>query len=368
MMQETMLNQAYRCLECGKCTGVCPVARFSDSFSPRRLLSNIVSNVTSTDGYWSCLTCMQCDTICPADIQYAALIQAIREANIMEQPKDLCSHGGIFESIMHIMSSNKLMQQRLDWLDNQQQISADSEYLFFVGCMPYFDQIFPSTINIARSTLKILNYFDIRPQILPNEKCCGHDALWMGDRKNFISLAKDNLKQIQTSGAKTIITSCPECCQAIRQEYTKQFGKQPFEVYHISEFLYQIMKEKNHRIKSEPHHVTYQDPCRLGRHLGVYEQPRRILAEYLNLPFSEMLHHHARATCCGVTNWMNCSQMTKAMQVKRLQEARQTGAELLITACPKCKIHLECAQKNAQLAQGIDIKIQDITELIANTL
>jgi heterodisulfide reductase subunit D len=368
-MIDPVIKEAYGCLDCGKCTGICPVARFSQSFSPRRLLSNMIVNGNAKEDYWSCLTCMQCDLICPAEIKYIELIQKVRELKADERPKDRCPHGGIFDSIMHIMSRNNLEQKRMEWLENKSQISPNSEYLYFVGCLPYFEQLFPNSIHIATSTLKILNYLDIRPQILTNEKCCGHDALWMGDRTTFMHLAEYNLEQLKKSGARTVITACPECCRTLRLDYTNYFGKQPFEVLHISEFFLRRISETNHKIKPrDTVPVTYQDPCRLGRHLGIYEEPRKILSEILQMPYHEMAHHHARATCCGVSNWANCSQMTKEMQSQRLKEAYQTGAAILVTACPKCKIHLECAQKNGQVEQDKYLEIKDITEVIANHL
>jgi heterodisulfide reductase subunit D len=368
-MTDAIIQEAYGCLDCGKCSGICPVARYAKTFSPRRLLSSLVVDGNSSEDYWSCLTCMQCETICPSEIQYSALIQKVRELKGDERPKDRCSHGGVFDSIMRIMSANNLEQKRMDWLKNKNQISSKSEYLYFVGCLPYFEQMFANSITIANSTLKILNFFDVRPQMLANEKCCGHDALWMGDRATFMRLAKNNLDQLTASGARTIITACPECYRTLHLDYTAYFGKQPFEVVHISEFFQRQMAETKHKIKPrDAIPVTYQDPCRLGRHLGIYEEPRMILRDLLQLPYAEMAHHHSRAICCGVSNWSNCSQMTKEIQLQRLNEARQSGAELLVTACPKCKIHFECAQKNMQLEQEKYLEIKDITEVIANHL
>ncbi len=241
-IQET---NAFSCLECGKCTGTCPVSRYSNTFSPRQILTSSLHN-THPDAYsmsdlWSCLTCMRCDEVCPSDIRYTDLIQFLREIKGIENREGTCSHGGILESIAKIMTSADLKQNRLSEINGDFQTTADSDYLYFMGCLPYFEVIFSdldvNALGIARNTLKILNYFGIKPQLLADEKCCGHDAFWNGDKKTFESLALTNLEQIKKSNARKIITSCPECYRTLKVDYPKYFGSQNYEVTHISEFL-----------------------------------------------------------------------------------------------------------------------------------
>jgi Fe-S oxidoreductase len=113
--------------------------------------------------------------------------------------------------------------------------------------------------------------------------------------------------------------------------------------------------------------ATYQDPCRLGRHLGEYEAPRRAISQ-LGYELVEMDRHGRTALCCGTSCWTACGQVSKNIQVERLREARQTGAELLITACVKCQIHFKCAQDDPLLAGDLGIEIRDLTTLLAETL
>ncbi len=369
-------TNAFSCLECGKCTGTCPVARYSRTFSPRIILIRALRNshpdsLKSAD-LWSCLTCQRCDEICPQDIRYSEFIQLLRQFVGIENREGTCSHGGILESISRIMTAPNLKQQRLDWLGKEYQTSTSSEYLYFVGCLPYFDILFTEigtqSLNIARSTLKILNYFDIKPQLLPNEKCCGHDFYWNGDLENFRKLAEANLEQINQSGAKYLITSCPECYRTLKVDYPRFFGSLSFEVKHISEFLAEKLQQKNHRLKGNGLRATFQDPCRLGRHLGIYEPPRQVLQHLSGVEFQEMQHHHKRAICCGVTGWMNCSQISKQIQAQRLREARAAGADTLITACPKCQIHFQCALLDKQLKEEVQLQIRDLTEVVATYL
>lgn len=270
------------------------------------------------------------------------------------------------------MTAPDLKQQRLEWVDKSYQTSASGAYLYFMGCLPYFDVLFSDigveSLNIARHTLKILNYFSIKPQLLPNEKCCGHDFYWNGDLVNFKKLAEANLEQIKKSKAKTVVTSCPECYRTLKVDYPRFFGPQSFEVLHISELIAKILTEKNVKFKSNGEKVTYQDPCRLGRHLGIFEPPRQILGQLMGSGFSEMPRNRARAVCCGVSGWMNCSQVSKQIQAHRLREARTTGAQTLITACPKCQIHFQCSLLDTQLKSEVNLKIKDLTQLFTEHL
>jgi len=372
-IQET---NAYSCLECGKCTGTCPVSRYSNTFSPRQILTGSLHNThpaafSSTD-LWSCLTCKRCDEVCPSDIRYVDFIQLVRQFKGIENREGTCSHGGILESISRIMMVPELKQNRLDGLNGDFQTSTDSDVLYFMGCLPYFEVIFSdldtNPMAIARNTLKILNYFGIKPQLLADEKCCGHDAYWNGDIKTFESLALTNLKQIEKSGAKKIITSCPECYRTLKIDYPKYFGRQKYEVSHISEFLSDSISSKKPNLKHDPLRVTFQDPCRLGRHLGVYEPPRTVLNAVSGVEMFEMGHHHKRSICCGVSGWMNCSQVSKQIQTNRLKEAKSSGADVLVTSCAKCQIHFNCAMKDDQLKNEISIEIKDLVEVIGESL
>ncbi len=113
--------------------------------------------------------------------------------------------------------------------------------------------------------------------------------------------------------------------------------------------------------------VTYQDPCRLGRHLGVYDAPRQAIAD-LGYELVEMRRHAESSLCCGTTCWTTCGQVSKNIQVERLKEASATGAELLVTACQKCQIHFKCAQNDPLLGEELSIQIRDLTTLIADKL
>jgi Fe-S oxidoreductase len=184
-----------------------------------------------------------------------------------------------------------------------------------------------------------------REVISDHERCCGHDALWCGDHNTFRKLAEWNLAVIKSSGAKTVLFSCPEGYVTFKNHYAKHFGELPFEVLHMTDFLARELPGSGLSFKtSSSQAVTYHDPCRLGRLAGIYEQPRQLLQLVPDTRLVEMERNRDNALCCGTSAWMECSGFSKAIQNERLQEAVQSGAQTLITACPKCQIHFTCAQ------------------------
>ena len=263
-------------------------------------------------------------------------------------------------------------QHRLDWITPELQISDTSEIVYFTGCLPYYDVLFKHLdiegIDIARAAVKILNHLGIAPQVMDEERCCGHDQLWEGDMQTFQALAKRNLEHLNATNAKTIVTTCPECALMLTREYPKRVGDHGMAVFHLTQYLAQAVADGSLVLKAQNHYpVTYQDPCRLGRFLGIYDAPRRLLAA-LGLDLREMERARSASLCCGTTGWTSCGQVSKNIQIERLEEASQTGVSRMITACVKCQIHFRCAQEDPQLADHLDLKIQDVTTLIADHL
>lgn len=371
-------SRALLCLECGKCTGVCPVSRFNRGYSPRILLNRALrglnSDLLKDKNIWSCLTCKLCDETCPAGINYIDLTQMIRFEAQKFGEDALCSHGGAAQSLMRIMSSPELNPKRMEWLDKNLKVSENGDTLYFVGCAPFFDVLF-SDIGVIPTTtanagIKILNHLGIVPVLLKDERCCGHDLLWQGDFDNFKKLAELNIKMIKDSGIKKIIFFCPECYRTFKIDYAKYFGFN-IELYHISELIAHSIQEKKLVFKEIERVATFQDPCRLGRHLEIYEEPRSVLGAIPKLELKEMRHNKNRAICCGVSAWMNCSNYSKRIQVMKLNEAKESGADLLITACPKCEIHFNCAMKEppeVQRSEEIRIETKNLVNLVAEAI
>jgi Fe-S oxidoreductase len=143
------------------------------------------------------------------------------------------------------------------------------------------------------------------------------------------------------------------------------------EVKHISELIADRIEAGKLDFKKDLNlKVTYQDPCRLGRYMGVYSEPREVLRALPGVELVEMEHHGPDAICCGVSSWVSCGATAKSIQLSRLSEARATGANVMVTCCPKCQIHLRCALsgKVPGEREDFEIAIEDMTSLVANAL
>ncbi|MFQ5769153.1 MAG: (Fe-S)-binding protein [bacterium] len=371
-------TNAFYCLECGKCTASCPIALINDSYSPRTMVAHSLQRskdeVLQDPMLWACLTCKNCEAGCPADVDYLGLTLDLRTQALEYGQQGICTHGGALQSLMRIMITPDLKQKRLEWVNGDLKIAEEGEVLYFVGCAPYFDVFFSDlevkTLDAAKSVIKFLNAVGIEPVLMPNERCCGHDLLWSGDKENFLKLAEHNLEAIKKTGAKQVVFSCPECYRTIKEDYAAQFGSLGFETLHISEMIADKIKSGVilFPTDSREEKVTFQDPCRLGRHLRVYEAPRKVMASVPGVELNEIKKSGKKAICCGVSNWMNCTTYSKQIQVERLRQAKATGANTLVTACPKCEIHFRCAMKDLNLGDEIKMEITDVATLAADAL
>jgi len=374
IIQET---KTYYCLECGKCTSVCPVARYDPSFSPRQMIENALlgfgDELLLDKELFSCLTCYTCQQKCPSDIDFPVFVQKARSLAQDNEQHGVCAHSGQLQSLARLMTGPDIKQKRLEWLGKEYRVSENGDVLLWVGCAPYFAPIFEdiefNALDITRASLKALNSLGIEPRLLANEKCCGHDALWTGDIETFKKLAEYNAAQIKEAGVKKIVFSCPEGYRTFKLDYPN-YVDLGCEVQHISEFLAEKIEQNGVKFKEIKKKVTYQDPCRLGRHLGVYEAPRKVLKSIPGIELVEMAHSGLESICCGTSAFTNCDSYSNMLRAERLCEATETGAELLITACPKCQTHFRCAMtdKGKEHRSTSKIEIMDLANLVANAI
>jgi heterodisulfide reductase subunit D len=369
-------TNAWACYDCGKCTATCPIARSGSSYSPRRqvLATNLgqEGELVSSDGLFTCLTCSLCDLRCPAQVDYTTLVQQLRELAHGADREPECPHGGALQSVMRMMAKGGTKQDRLGWLDKDLHTRpAEGEVFYWTGCAPYYDAFF-SELQIqalagVRAAVKVFNALGVEPVVSSEERCCGHDLLWNGDRTSFEALAERNVALVKASGAKTLVTSCAECARTWRLDYEPYLRGVNLQVQHLSEYLLERLGELP-LDGGEARRITFQDPCRLGRHLGVYDPPRQVLGMLPGVELAEMRHSRAGATCCAGSTWSSCDRFAKKIQVERLREARSTGAEVLVTACPKCQIHFRCAMKDPNIGGDLAMEMKDIAEIVAESL
>ena len=374
IIQET---KTYNCLECGKCTSICPVAKYDPAYSPRGLIESALlgfgDELVFNKELFSCLTCYTCQKECPSDVDFPVFVRKARSIAQDSGQHGVCAHSGQLQSLQRLMTSPVIKQRRLEWLSKEYHVSDKSDVLFWVGCAPYFAPIFEdiefNALDITKASLRALNLLGIEPKLLPNEKCCGHDALWTGDVETFKKLAEYNAAQIKEAGVKKIVFSCPEGYRTFKLDYPN-YVDLGCEVQHISEFLVEKIGENGVKFKEIQKKVTYQDPCRLGRHLGVYDAPRKVLESIPGVELVEMRHAGLESICCGTSAWTNCDSYSNMLRVERLSEAVDTGAELLITACPKCQTHFRCAMtdKGEEHRTTPRIEVMDLASLVANAI
>ncbi|MCE8426382.1 MAG: (Fe-S)-binding protein [Candidatus Methanoperedens sp.] len=337
------MSNVQSCYQCGKCTSICPMRRVSKT-SPRSSIYN--SNVygLETNGIWTCLTCGLCPMECPQQVDFLTFVREERQG---KRPLEV-AHLGVFTEFAELSSK----------LDGARHQKSDSEYGYFPGCVDQFGlflhDVKTNFGEITTSSMKLLDKIGIKPQIM-DMKCCGHDVLWQGKKDVFDRLKKYNIDHIKESGIETLITGCAECYRT----FSKDYGL-GIKVVHISELLDKL----GLKINAD---VTYHDPCRLGRHMGMYDAPRKALTAN-GVTVKEMEHSKENALCCGVSSFMNCNEQTKALRIARMNEAEATGAKTLITTCSKCLAHFNCLKTEKDAVKKYDIDVVDLSVFLARQL
>ena len=362
------------CIQCNKCTFSCPVHRVDVLFSPRKVILQAYlggADAVSERDLWACLTCGECQAVCPTQVPYPAFIRAQREKlrPAMERAAP-CKHGGFKDILAKIMAKPDLKQDRRAWIGDGLKVADRGDVIYFTGCMPYLDGVFSycDSARIGKAAIKIMNAAGIVPVVANAERCCGHDAMWNGDRETYEKLARANAAWIRESGAKRLVTTCAECYSMLKYEYPKVVGEWPLEVLHMSELIEELVKAGKLKFARPVElTVTYQDPCRLGRHSKEYDAPREVLKAIPGLTFVEMDRIRENSMCCGVGAYSNCDAATKFMQQERLEEAASKAGNL-VTACPHCRIHFSCYLDGRPVDPLPELKIVDLTELAAQAL
>ncbi|MCX7981459.1 MAG: (Fe-S)-binding protein [Syntrophales bacterium] len=367
----------FQCLECGKCATSCPRCMSGKEYSPRLLAHKVIAEREDEafieNAVWECLTCDLCSERCPSGVDFSGFVIEMR--TLLAETKGLKgyrAHDGAVHSWMRMMTVPELKQNRLGWINEDLKVSSTGEIAYFVGCAPYFDVFFSgievNTLAISRDSVRILNFFDVEPVVLADERCCGHDLLCTGDRKNFEILCRLNYEAFKDAGVKEIVFSCPECYY-VWKEFMPQVCK-GFDLK-VTLLLDLIEREVNRggmTFSPFSRRVTYQDPCRLARMVDKVEVPRKLLRMIPQLRLVEMEHFGHGAVCCGNSAFINCDAYSKFIQIKRLKEARATKAQMMVTSCPKCMIHLTCAMRDKVRGGEWNMELVDIHTILAREM
>ena len=359
------------CFQCGLCDSVCPWNRVRD-FSMRRLIREAAFGLTEVEGedLWRCTTCGTCPAQCPRGVDQIMMSVALRRLATEYEvfPASVKSARSARASI--ISEGNPLQGERgkrADWAAglDVKPYAEGMEALYFVGCYLSYD---PRMKKVAVATADILNRAGVDFGILGSrENCCGESIRKTGSEKVFRTLARENIKTFIDHGVKTILVSSPHCYHTFRNEYPEFMVH--FEVIHMSQFLLRLLEEKRLTITGEyPKTVAYHDPCYLGRHNDIYDEPREVLRRIPGLELVEMAETRKRSLCCGGGGgriWMDTPQEERFSDL-RLAQAREAGAGVLATACPYCITNFEESRLN--LAYEDILEIRDLTEIVREVM
>jgi len=308
---------------------------------------------------------------CNYRVEFPEFIRILRTEALGKGIQAECSHGGALQSMMHLMTGWDVSQERLGWLSPDIKLSVQYDTIFFVGCAPYFDVMFRDLgVNIlegVKGALRLLNRAQMPFNLLVNERCCGRDLLLQGDKEGFMALAQANMDEFNRLGVKKIITSCPECYYSLKVDYPKMLSSTVAEVVYWTDAIAPLLQSGELHLGRLKKKATYQDPCTLGRGLRIFDSPRQILSAVDGLNLVEMEQSREKALCCGASSWVHCGAANRQIQDERLTQAEATGAGILVTSCPKCQIHLKCAQRSRNGGMP-KVDILDLISLVARSL
>jgi Fe-S oxidoreductase len=359
------------CYQCSSCTGICPVNMVS-SFNPRELIHWGQLGLTllpiDFEKLWRCTTCGACEFVCPKEVKITEIVAANRSYGIESGEKVPATYTKTLESFFSYGNPFSLgANARTDWAKGLDVPIAKkgTEILYFVGCTASYD---PRSQKIAQAISSIFNHAKLDFGIVgTEERECGNCVYTMGEKELSDNEREKNENLIQEVQPSIIVSTSPHSYNFINEKYDLP---RDTKVYHYTQFLNQLIKDGTLEFtKSLPEtNVTFHDPCYLGRHNDVYDEPRRVLEAIPGVKLAEMVNNRQLAICCGGGGgnaWAE-TDVEERLSIPRLNEAIDTGASVLATACYFCLQMLEDAVKVTNREQ--DIQVKDIAELVAEAL
>jgi Fe-S oxidoreductase len=331
----------------------------------------IFGNILTEEEIWSCTTCGACEEECPVFIEYIDKIIDMRR-NLIETSNAPRAFNQVF---MHLEKTGnpfgKPPSKRSAWASELEGMSVrvlkegdETDILYYVDSYPSYD---PRAQSVAAAVVRTLNLAGVEFGILgPKEKDSGHQVRRMGEEGLFQLLMEENMETLKGIKFKKIVTTDPHAYNTLRNDYSIKF-----QVLHYSMLMNSLMEQGLLKPKRdvEPGIYTYHDPCYLGRHNGIYDEPRRLLKSLPGLKLVEMERSRDRSFCCGggdIILWHEISSEKERPAGIRINMARKAGAGVIVTSCPFCLMHFEDAIKTAGLEW--ELKVVDLAELVVSTL
>jgi Fe-S oxidoreductase len=387
------LLDSYACIMCNRCQDVCPATNTGKALSPAAILINeryelnkifpafsagqesprpLLDFALNAEATWACTTCNACIEVCPVGNEQMLHIIDVRRERVLaaaEFPK------GLQNTFNHMERAGNPFGmpagERLVWAKGLPfavptlEERPDPQVLYWVGCAAAFD---PRAQKIARSMAELLHSAGLEWAVLGNdEKCTGDTARRTGNEYLFAQMAEENIAVLNEIKPKTIITTCPHCFHTIANEYP-QFGGN-YVVKHHTEFIDELIRAGKLKLSAEANgSVTFHDPCYLGRHNGIFDQPRALI-QSTGAKLTEPKRHRSNSFCCGAGGgqfWKEEEKGTERVGTNRYRELKQTGAKTVATGCPFCMrmITEETAKEEPETA----MEVLDVAEIVAKSL
>ena len=394
----TQLLDPYACIQCNRCTNVCPAHVTGKALAPSAIeinkryeLNAVRSKLAGGDpsprpvmefalnesALWACTTCGACVEACPVGCEQLADIVDLRRDAVMTRGQFPQELNGAFRNMERSGNPWGVAQEsRADWPGPDLTVptveqNPDFEVLYWVGCAGAYD---PSAQKVARSLAEILAHAKVSFAILgKKEKCTGDPARRAGNEYLYYNLATENvetlnsvLKSEEEGRPKRIVTSCPHCFNALANDYPQLGGD--YRVLHHSQLIEELINEGRLPEMILGEKITYHDPCYLGRHNGIYEAPRTVLSSGHTERLVEMPRNRNNSFCCGAGGaqfWKEEEPGTMRVGENRFREAEQTGAQVVAAGCPFCKSMLNASESAGKPGAP---QVLDIAELVVENL
>ena len=358
------------CYQCGICTASCPW-NLVRSFIVRRIMHQGQLGLIDFEDeeVWLCATCGACVQQCPRSVEIIDIMRALRrvvvEVGIAKVPDSLRITVKNIAGIGNPLGEP--LENRANWAKELgvKTYTKGTELLYFPCCIPAYD---PKIQRVAQATANILKKADVDFGILGiKESCCGESVRKAGNEGLFQSLAQSNISAFTEAGVNKIVTTSPHCYHTFKNEYPEFGGN--FEVVHFAQYLAELIKQGRLNFTKEVNkRVAYHDPCYLGRHNNIYDEPREILNSIPGLELVEMPNYRENSLCCGGGGgriWMETKKGERFADL-RLEQAIDTGASILAVACPYCMLNFE--DSVLTLGKSESIEVRDIAELVQQAI
>ena len=381
-------ENVYLCYQCERCSSGCPTVpamRYRPAQMMRLTQFGLEDQLATDASIWRCLGCDMCTAHCPHNLSVRRLVETMRQHVMQERylvsgfdklgedeplRKGMRAMGMLGERIgIHHNVSGEDNAARLAWTDNLAQKpeglvrDPQASLVYFVGCV---SAMFPMSYGIPQGFANVLGRAGVRFTTLgEQEQCCGFPLLMAGQLKQAKALIQHNVEQVRTLGIPRMVTTCPSCYHMWHHTVSEVLGEPlGFEVVHATEVLRDLVVEGQLPF-AEPQRtgvVTYHDPCDLGRKSGVFDPPREVLRRIPGYTFVEMQQSREHALCCGGGGNLETfdPDLVQEVAARRVAQAAEVNATVLISACPQCVRTLSKAARN----QKLRMRVMDLTQFV----